>query len=153
MKLVRWRLVLIPAMILALAGCSIHEGTQEWYDPTDGVGVDAGSIAVRNVVVVASDDGEATLLATLVNRGDDDQLVGVAVDGVDGSSGIGNVTVPAGGSASIGPDGNARVDVGGIDARPGGMVDVDLQFEKAPRVTVRTLVQENTGIYADALIE
>lgn len=153
MRPIRWRRAIVaPIIAVALTGCAMHEGSQAWYNPTDGTSADAGSIAIRNVVVVANDDGEATVLASFVNRGDEDQLVEVLVGDASGTPAPDTVEIPAGGSAQIGPDGAARVDLNDSGAVPGRSVDVEFRFENAPRATVDALAQEDDGLYTGALI-
>lgn len=59
---------------LALTGCTFITpiATQDPYDPSDGVGADIGDLALRNILLVANDSGEATLVLTAVNNADDD---------------------------------------------------------------------------------
>lgn len=153
MTTARWRRILVlPAVFFALAGCAMQEGTQNWYNATDGSSADAGAIAIRNVVVVASEDDEATVLATFVNRSDPDELVEVVVGETTATPEIGSVQIPAGSSASIGPDAASRVDANGSGAEPGHIVNVEFRFESAPRTSVAAVVQETTGLYADALL-
>lgn len=142
-------LVTAPVLTLALAGCSVGEQTQQWYDPADGVSAEADDILIRNVVVVADDDGAATVLASFANESNvDDRLVEVIVDDVTATQSERRIDIPARGYASVGPDG-ARVDVTGTTATPGHLVDVEFRFDKGPRTTVETLVQAAEGTYAD----
>ena len=75
MKLVLRRqlaaLVTISVLSLAAVGCAnVRAQTQEWYEPADGVSTDTGDIAIRNVLLVADEEGEvATLFATFANEG------------------------------------------------------------------------------------
>lgn len=144
----------IPVLSLAVVGCaSVRAQTQEWYEPADGVSTDAGDIAVRNVLLVADEEGDvATLLATFANEGPTDELVEVRVGE--------RITPPAGGPLEIPEDGYARVgpgpddvrlDVFGADAMPGQFVDVQFVFRDAPRADVQALVQRAEGDYESAL--
>jgi hypothetical protein len=60
--------------VLTLAGCGFVTpvATMKPYDPSDGVGADIGDLALRNVLLIANDNGEATLVMTVVNRSEDD---------------------------------------------------------------------------------
>jgi copper(I)-binding protein len=142
-----------PVLALALVGCgSVHEQTQQVYDPADGTSADAGDIAVRNVVVVASENGdEATVFASFANRGAEDRLVEVHVDESAATPPDGSLELPAGGYASLSPDSN-RLDVDGGDIEPGQFVEIEFRFEQAPRATVEALVKPADGLYEDALI-
>ena len=137
---------------LVAAGCGeVREQTQWSGGRMQGVNTDAGEIAIRDVVVVSDIDGQqATVLAMLVNSGDEDELVRVRVGSVEAEPEGGSLTIPAGGAARLGPDGT-RLDAEGVDVQPGMRVEVELVFGSAPRATVDTLVQAADGVYADAL--
>jgi hypothetical protein len=147
-------LITIPVLSLAVVGCaSVRAQTQLWYEPADGVSADAGGIAIRNVVLVADEEGSvATLLSTLANEGATDELVEVRV----GESIVppvgGRLEIPEDGYARLGPGpGEVRLDVFGADARPGQFVDVEFVFRDAPRAEVQALVQRAEGDYEGAL--
>jgi hypothetical protein len=143
----------VCVLALVLTGCgSIRTQTQQWYTPADGVNAEAGDIAIRNVLVVATESGDAsTVLATFANRGDEDHLVDVRVGDATETPTGGDLTIPANGYASLGP-GGTRVDVDGADTLPGTFVEVEFLFESAPRTAVEALVQAAEGDYEDALI-
>jgi hypothetical protein len=146
-------LVALVVLAFALASCgSVRTQTQQWYTTADGVSAEAGDIAVRNVVVVADESGDrSTVIATFANRGDeDDELVEVRVGDVTATPTDGDLTIPADGYASLGPD-ETRLDVQGADTVPGEFVEVDFRFGSAPRTTVDALVQQAEGAYEDAL--
>src|SRR5699024_1826913 len=114
---------------------------------------EAGSIGLRNVLVV-SDGDDATVLASMANSGTtDDELVGVTIGDVTAAP-TEPVAVPGDGFVSVGygPD-QTRVDVSGADAEPGHMVTLEFQFTAAPRVEVDAFVRPASGVYADALDE
>jgi hypothetical protein len=146
-------LAAVCVLALVLTGCgSIRTQTQQWYTAADGVNAEAGDIAIRNVLVVATESGDdSTLLATFANRGDEDQLVEVRVGDTTARPDGGDVTIPANGYATLGPEGT-RVDVEDADTVPGTFVEVEFLFERAPRTTVEALVQAAEGDYEDALI-
>ena len=145
-------LAAVCVLALVLTGCGSRTQTQQWYTPADGVSAEAGDIAVRNVLVVATESGNAsTVLATFANRGDEDHLVEVRVGDATATPTGGDLTIPANGFATLGP-GETRVDVDGADTVPGTFVEVEFLFESAPRTTVDALVQPADGDYEDALI-
>ncbi|MGH8775757.1 MAG: hypothetical protein ACRDWI_11465 [Jiangellaceae bacterium] len=156
MKSARWQSVAVLGAVvlsLAVAGCgSVRAQTQQGSTLGDGVSGEAGDISLRNVVVVATDSGDAsTVLASFANRGADDELDQVRVNGSIATPTGGSLDLPAGGFASLGPD-STRLDVGGADTVPGRFVEVQFVFAEAPRVTVDALVQTATRQYENALI-
>lgn len=135
-------------LTLALGGCAIHEQTQSWNPRYEGVPAEAGDIGLRNVLVVASDDGRATVLAKLANDGDEqDELVDVRVADTAATLPSGSLDIPSSGYATLGPD-HIRVDVSGVNLQPGLLTDVEFRFENAPRTSVQALVQAPEGKYA-----
>jgi hypothetical protein len=146
-------LVALPVLGLALAGCgSVQEQTQQPYDPTDGVSAEAGDIAIRNVLVVADEDGDAaTVFASFANRGSDDRLVEVRVGDTDATPTGGSLDIPGGGYASLAPE-STRLDIAGADTEPGGFVEIEFLFDDAPRVSVDAMVRPAEGGYENALI-
>ena len=146
-------LAALPVLALALVGCgSVHEQTQQVSDPADGTSANAGDIAIRNVVVVASENGDsATVFASFANRGAEDRLVEVRVGEFAATPPDGSLELPAGGYASLSPD-TTRLDVGGGEVEPGQFVEIEFRFDQAPRVTVDALVKLADGLYEDALI-
>lgn len=149
----RAAIVALPVLGLALAGCgSIKEQTQQPYDATDGVSAQAGDIGVRNVLVVATDDGDAaTLMASFANRGPADRLEAVRVGETEATPTGSPLEIPAGGYASLGPE-DTRLDIDGADTTPGRVVEIEFLFRRAPRVTVQALVEPAEGMYEDALM-
>jgi len=147
-------LMTIVGLTLVAAGCApipIRAQTQEWYEPADGVSTQAGDIAIRNVLLVAEEDGSvATVLATFANNGPEDEFIEVRVGDRIATPTTGPVVIPEDGYARLGPD-DVRVDVFGADVRPGEFVDVEFVFRDAPRAEVEALVQRPEGDYEGAL--
>jgi hypothetical protein len=144
----------IVGLTLVVTGCApipIRAQTQEWYEPADGVSAQAGDIAIRNVLLVADEDGSvATVLATFANSGAEDEFLEVHVGDRIATPTTGPVEIPEDGYARLGPD-NARVDVFGADVQPGEFVDVEFVFRDAPRAEVEALIQRPEGDYEGAL--
>jgi hypothetical protein len=145
-------LVTIVGLTLAAAGCaSVRAQTQEWYEPADGVSTEAGDMHVRNVLLVADEEGAvATMLATFANTGPEDELLEVRVGDRIATPTSGPVEIPEDGYVRLGPD-QVRVDVFGAGAQPGHFVDVEFVFRDAPRAEVQALVQPAEGEYETAL--
>ena len=71
--------------VLTLTGCGFSTpiATMKPYDPSDGVGADIGDLALRNVLLIANDNSEATLIMTVVNRADDDIVLNLQYGDAD----------------------------------------------------------------------
>jgi hypothetical protein len=147
------------SIALTACGASFNAQTQQPYQPADGANGDSGSIGVRNVLVLASDDGKGELYAVIVNNGGtDDTLVGIeqappgTQDGNAGGDQPGEVTfgnvktldLKAGTSTLLPPEpateeaesgetsGEAITVTGG---KPGQMINVVITFGKAAPIT------------------
>ncbi|MCI0686250.1 MAG: hypothetical protein L0Y54_03280 [Sporichthyaceae bacterium] len=116
----------------------------------------AGDIAVRSVMLVASPDNQdASLVMTLVNQGSEsDVLQAVRVGRLDrpdaGQQVPVSVNVPAGGAVNVGSPGQPAVvlrDIGRL-AQPGEFVDVELLFGTAGEAAVSSILHPATGFYA-----
>ena len=94
----------IAALIPALAGCEAGNNapTQEWHQPTDGIGLVHDNIAIRNAFVLCAPIGStigvghsAGVFLALINNGSPDKLVSISAPGTATS-----VMLP-GGSVSL----------------------------------------------------
>ncbi len=111
----------IAALVL-VAGCSnfSEQTTQLDYAPSDGVQGEFGSVAVRNVLVIAeAEDAPGTLLGALVNSGSEDVRVTIGGDTLSA-----DVQVPAGEAVTFGPDGDETVRTDQVGVVPGRQVRV-----------------------------
>ena len=90
----------IAALIPALAGCEAGNNapTQEWHQPTDGIGTVHNDISIRNVFVLGAAigstikvGGSAGVFLALINNGSPDRLVKISAPGTAKS-----VTLPGG---------------------------------------------------------
>lgn len=142
-------LLLFPALALLIIGCSaVREQTQLWREPPRGTSAEAGELAIRNVVVVADSEGNATLYASFANEGGEpDALTGLII-GDNEVAPDGEIELPTNEVTSISPD-HERVDVSQLDVPPGRIVDVEFIFGDAPRTTVQTVVQSVENYEAD----
>jgi hypothetical protein len=64
--------VLAGALLVGTSACSLfsEQATLRSYDPTDGVNVTLGDVAIRNMFAIAAPDGKSlSLVVTLINTG------------------------------------------------------------------------------------
>ncbi len=148
------RLGIAVAALVVVGGVSAcgsgkDASTQKWYNPAEGINADAGAVDIRDVVAVTDGDGAVSVVASLINQGDDDQLVEVTVDGQQAELSPRTVNLPNGTLVHLGSD-DTRADVTGLgdEVMAGLSVDVEMRFESAPRTTVSTYVYAADGIYA-----
>lgn len=153
------RLLAAGTLVLAapvLASCSTEMATDKIYTQAAGVNDRSERVDVLNAVIVSSEDGKGTFVATLANNevpqpGDakgalDDQLVGLTVDGQ--SAEFRPVTIPGGGSVVLAtPNADILDAARGIkvtgDFTSGDFVTVVLTFANARKVTMEIPVHAN----------
>jgi hypothetical protein len=144
------------SIVLTACGANFNAQTLQPYQAAEGTNADSGSIAVRNALVLASEDGKGELHAVIVNNGaSDDSLVGIAQapSGVPaggdqpGEVTFGNVKTLdlTAGSSTLLPPGEAATEAengetGGepitvTGAKPGQMVNVTITFGEAAPIT------------------
>jgi hypothetical protein len=147
------------SIALSACGANFNAQTLQNYQPAEGTNADSGSIAVRNVLVLASEDGKGELHAVIVNSGgSDDTLVGIAqapAETQDGQAGgdqpgqatFGNVKtldLKAGSSTLLPPPAESPQLENGeapgepitvTGGKPGQMINVVITFGQAAPIT------------------
>ena len=127
-------LVLSAALVLGTSGCTFAAeiATQKDYDPSDGVGVTLGDIAVRNVMLITNEEGQANLVMSVVNTGEADVSLQVQYDGEGNelTEFLDVPTLPA--LTRFGDDPAAGVIIEGSDVIAGSLVPVYFQHGAVP---------------------
>ena len=145
------------SIVLTACGASFNAQTSQPYQPAEGTNADSGSIAVRNALVLAADEGKGELYAVIVSSGATttpwSASPGPAGDPPDGQAGddrrsavtFGNVK-PArpegqdldGGAATPAAEAGAarqREPITVTGAKPGEIINVVLTFGEAAPIT------------------
>ena len=116
---------------------------------TDGIEKDSGSIAARDVLLVAQPDGSAVLVGTFINQGDSaDALTGLSINGVAFT--LDKPSYPLVKNQPVifaGPTSNAHAVIAGLNAVASARVNLTITYEKAPAITANVLVRDKTDIY------
>ena len=138
------------ALSIVVAACGANFGAQTTkpYQAAEGTNADSGPIAVRNMLVLADEDGKGELHAGIVNKGDeDDTLVGIASapstepDGQDPATPPATVTfgnvkpveLKSNELVTLPPAEGQPITVTG--GKPGDIINVVLTFGKAGPIT------------------
>jgi copper(I)-binding protein len=138
------------ALSIAMAACGANfdAQTSKPYQAAEGTNANSGAIAVRNMLVLASEDGKGELHAAIVNTGKtDDTLVSIAAapdtaqeagttNETPATVTFGNVrplTLTAGAALTLPPPTGLPITVTG--AKPGDMINVTITFAKAAPIT------------------
>lgn len=122
--------VLAAGILIGTTGCGLiaPQATQLQYDPSDGVGADVGQVDIRNALLIADEEGtSATLVASLVNRGDESHRVSIQFQGDTGKV-TEEITVPAKSSVVLGGDEGPTLTFREIEAEPGSLFPVFFQY-------------------------
>ncbi|WP_136041168.1 MULTISPECIES: DNA modification methylase [unclassified Microbacterium] len=141
----------LSALVLfGATGCTFitPQSTKTEYAASDGVNIsDAdGPIDVRNALVIANEDGSVgNLIAGIVNPTDESATLTIAL--ADGEPFI--VTVPAGGTVSLGAD-EEPLRIVGLDTMPGATVEIHFQSGDSTGVKAEVPVLDGSlPYYAD----
>ena len=75
-------LAMSAALLAGATGCTFGAeiANLEPYDPSDGVGAEVGDLSLRNVLLIANEEGEANLVMTVVNDSGEDVSLNVQYD-------------------------------------------------------------------------
>ncbi|ADB30122.1 hypothetical protein Kfla_1017 [Kribbella flavida DSM 17836] len=138
-------------LALAACGANFNAQTQQAYQPAEGTNADSGSVGVRNMLVLASEDGKGVLHSAIVNTGRTaDTLVSIASAPADAPEtgdgqvpaeqpatvtfgGVRPMTLAPGASLILPPATGKPFTVTG--GKPGSMIKVTITFAKAAPIT------------------
>ncbi|MFI5712727.1 hypothetical protein [Kribbella sp. NPDC051620] len=134
------------SVAVAACGASFDAQTSKPYQAAEGTNAQSGGIAVRNLLVLASEDGKGELHGAFVNTGQsDDKLVSIAAAAADAQNtsteqtgsvtftGLKETDLKVGQSYTIPPAGGTPVTVTG--GKPGQMLKVTITFAEAGPLT------------------
>ena len=136
------------SIAVTACGANFNAETSQPYQSADGTDASSGPIAVRNMLVLASDNGKGELHSVIVNTGqDDDLLVGMAAAPADAAAQTGSnstatavefgnvrpMTLKADASLTLPPSSGKPITV--TDGKPGQMIKVTITFGKAAPIT------------------
>jgi hypothetical protein len=141
------------ALTLVLTGCSngSNAPTRMIRQVTDGVEGASGSINARDMLIVAQPDGSGVLVGTIINEGTSaDAVTAIKVNSIAVTFGNKNLALAqntplifAGDSAT-----NSGV-IAGLNATPGTLVPLDIDFANSAPIQLSALVREKADIYAN----
>ncbi|MEV6411224.1 hypothetical protein [Kribbella sp. NPDC051718] len=134
------------SVTVAACGASFDAQTSKPYQAAEGANGQSGGIAVRNLLILASEDGKGELHGAFVNTGQsDDKLVSITSAAADAQNtsteqtgsvtftGLKATDLKAGQSYTIPPAGGTPVTVTG--GKPGQMLKVTITFAEAGPLT------------------
>ena len=142
---------------LGLSACQMTSPvtTDMIYDPADGVSVDVGDVAVRDLLIVSEGDGAPGVVSGLVVNNSAEPADVTLVISADGQATplSPTVSVPAGQSVRLdgqAADGSAQaVSIPAVAAAPGGNVEILVQTSGGEADSALTPVLLPEGYYSD----
>lgn len=139
-------LALALSVAVGATGCTLTAeiATMKEYDPSDGVGTEVGELALRNILLITNDEGDANLVMTVVNSGGDD--VQLTIQHTEGSNRK-NATLEIAAAPAltrVGDDPSAGVILSGNEIQAGGLVPVYFQYANFPGELVMVPVLDGT---------
>lgn len=138
-------LTLSAVLLIALTGCVKQFATDRPYTPAAGTNSQDASVDVLNAVIVASDDGSGTFIATFSNN-EPEATTFKALEGIDQAQveadGFSPMDIPAEGALNLATDGG--VELSG-DFALGNFVPLSVQFGTGEQVEMQVPVVPNCG--------
>lgn len=147
---------LTAAAALLLSGCQITSPvtTDMIYDPADGVSVDVGGVAVRDLLVVSEGQGAAGMVSGLVvNNTDEPVQVTLTLD-VDGQAQELQpvIEVPVAGAVRLdgmGGEDSTAVTVPVVDTYAGGNLNITVTTDQGEASAGLAPILLPEGVYSD----
>jgi hypothetical protein len=125
-------------VLLGATGCSMisPQATTIAYAPSDGITVDGtGPLKLRNVLIVANDEGTAgNLIGAIVNETSDPQTLKLDIREGEITD---SIRVPANSVVSLGTEDTDPLLIDGLDAMPGS--DLPVYFSSGDQGTLATV--------------
>lgn len=118
-------------VLVGVTGCTFitPQATTNYYDASDGIGTTLGELAVRNALLLSSDGTEASLLINLSNPTKYGVEVTLQYERADKSKVDQTLYVNSNSVAMFGGNDSGRIVLTGVDAKPGTLFPVFLQYD------------------------
>lgn len=146
------RTLALATAVLALpllASCGFDVATGRVYTPAQGVNQRDASVDVLNAVIVSSEDGSGTFIASFANNDLEEAAAFEALEGIDQAQVTADeftpVQIPAGGFVNLAEEGG--VEVSG-DFQLGDFVPLSVQFSSGEQVELDVPTVPNCGDFA-----
>ena len=125
-------IALAAAQLVGTTGCtfSAEIATEKEYDPSDGVGIEVGELAIRNALLIGDDPENLNLVMTVVSSADTDRRL--TVQWQSGGERVSEeVFVSANGTTIFGGPEQDQLLVVGSGATIGGLVPLYFSYSGA----------------------
>jgi hypothetical protein len=145
------------ALALSLTSCygaGPNAATRMINRVTDGnegdVNTDGSNLRVDNLLLVATEDGSAVVVGSIVNRAEaTDQIIGISVNGIKATI-TGETKLYTNKPVRFeGESANAKAVFLGVGAIPGTNVNVAIGFARAGLVNIQAIIRDQRDVYAN----
>ena len=143
---------LLIATSLTACGSGQNAATRNITQVTDGVEVEVtqngSAIKIVNLLLVATENGDAVVVGTIINQGAEaDQLLGIAVGGSTATI-TGETTLNQNAPLRFeGESANVKAVFAGVSAVAGRHVKLSLGFARAGMVTAEVIIRDKRDAY------
>ena len=147
-------LVIASALVLGVSGCTFQSeiATQKDYDPSDGVGATMGDIALRNVMLITNNQGDANLVMSVVNTSGENVSLQVQYD-AGGERITELLPVPSRPTLTrFGDDPTDSFLVTGDDVLAGSLIPLYFQYASVPGEMILVPVLHGTLLEYELLV-
>jgi hypothetical protein len=141
--------------LTACTGAGPNAATRLIKRVTDGneasVTTDGNNLSIANLLLVATEDGSAVLVGTIVNHAaEPDALLGVSAAGGTQAAITGEQNLLTDKPIRFeGDSANAKAVFAGVNATPGKNVTLSLAFARAGVVTIDAIIRDKRDTYAN----
>jgi hypothetical protein len=145
---------LLIATTLTACGAGQNAATRNITQVTDGVDLkisqNDSAIKIVNLLLVATENGDAVVVGTIVNQGaETDQLLGIAVGGNTAKI-TGDTTLAQNAPLRFeGESANVKAVFSGVTPVPGRHVKLSLGFARAGMITAEVIIRDKRDDYKD----
>jgi hypothetical protein len=146
------QIALVTLSVLTLSACGASgpdAPTRNIKQVTDGVEGQSGQILIRDLLLVAQPDGSAVIIGTFLNHGQSaDALTGITVNNI--SAKLSAASFPLVLNTPVifsGDSANASGRVPGLNTPVGSRVDITVNFQNTPAITLSAIVRAQTEYF------
>lgn len=142
------------ALTLTSCGSGLNAATRNITQVTDGVeetiDIEGNKIKIVNFLLVATEDGSAVVVGTILNAGEtDDQILGISVAGSQAILTGESILKPNQPLRFEGDSANAKAVFPLVGAKPGTHVDVTIGFARAGLVDLEVIIRDKRDDFAN----
>ncbi|NEM92334.1 DNA modification methylase [Galbitalea soli] len=144
--------LLVVGVSLLTAGCTFitPQATLNPYDASDGFSATVGDIEIRNAFAISPDSVDASLNGVFINTGDSPEVVNVQYtdnDSVPGTPVTKTISIPAGGTVSLGDPGVPQLVLTGAHVEAGALLKLFVQYGDQSGKKIEVPVLDGTEPY------